>query len=195
MTGKPRRRAATLAVAALLLACLPAAAQTAGKLYVRPEGELYFPLDTYQGSPLYSSIGFGAGSALDFSLTSWLEPFVRGQYVSISYAGGSALQSTEGDLGLGLIARPTDRLSIRLDGMGGIAELNSSAGSGAAYAAGARLGLEYRISPPSPFRRTEATRPTSGPRRRYSRRSRRGSISATTCRRSEDSSPAYRWRT
>jgi len=31
--------------------------------------------------------------------------------------------------------------------MGGIAELNSSAGSGTAYAAGARLGLEYRISP------------------------------------------------
>ncbi len=141
-----RRRKASLVFAALL-ACLPAAAQTAGKLYVRPEAELYFPLDTYQGSPLYSSVGFGAGSALDFSLTPWLEPFVRGQYVSIPYAGGASLQSTEGDLGLGLVARPIDRLAFRLDGMGGVAELNSSAGSGAAYAAGARLGLEYRLSP------------------------------------------------
>jgi tetratricopeptide (TPR) repeat protein len=126
---------------------LPAAAQTAGKLYVRPEGELYFPLDTYQGSSLYSSVGYGAGSALEFSLTPWLEPFVRGQYVSIPYAGGAALQSAEGDLGLGLVARPTDRLSFRLDGMGGFAELVSSGGSGAAYAAGARLGVEYRMSP------------------------------------------------
>jgi hypothetical protein len=132
---------------------LPAAAQTVGKLYVRPQGELYYPLDSYADPltgakvPLYSSIGFGAGSALDLALTPWLRPFIRAQYISIPYAGGSALNAAEGDLGLGFILRPTDRLILRLDAMGGLAELFSSTGGGAAYAAGARIGLEYRLNP------------------------------------------------
>ncbi len=151
MTGL-RRRAAVY-VAAALLSWMPAVAQTAGVLYVRPQFDFYFPLDTYAdpltgvSKPLYSSMGFGVGSALDYSLTPWLAPFVRGQFVSIPYSGGDSLQATEGDLGLGFTLRPTDRLSLRLDAMGGLAQLNSSAESGAAYAAGGRLDLGYRLSP------------------------------------------------
>jgi hypothetical protein len=139
--------------AAIVLSCLPAAAQTAGRFYVRPQLDFYFPLDTYVNpttgatEKLYSGFGYGGGAALDFAATSWLVPFVRGEYVSIGYAGGSSLTSTEGDLGLGFVVHPTDRLSVRLDAMGGLAELSSSADSGAAYAVGARLGLAYRLSP------------------------------------------------
>ncbi len=92
-------------------------------------------------------MGYGGGLAADFALTPWLAPFIRVLYVSIPYSGGSNLQSTEGDVGLGLIVRPTDRLSLRLDGMGGLAQLTSTALSGPAYAAGGRLGIGYRLSP------------------------------------------------
>ena len=136
-----------------LLGCLFAAAQTAGSFFVRPLGEVFFPLDTYtdtltgESKPLYSSVGFGAGSALDVVAFPWLMPFVRAQYLYAPYPGGAALGAAEGDLGLGLVVRPTDRLSLRLDAMGGIAEIFLAEGGGMAIAAGARLGLEYRLSP------------------------------------------------
>jgi len=140
-------------VAALALVCLPAAAQTAGKLFVRPQADAYFPLDTYSDSltgdskQLYSTLGFGAGAAIDFAATSWLVPFARGMYIDAPYAGGGQLQGAEGDLGLGLVIRPLDRMTLRLDVMGGLAELfPSDRSAGAAYAAGGRLGLEYRLA-------------------------------------------------
>ncbi len=147
------RKLAALA-AVLLLACLPAVAQLAGKLYARPQAELLFPFDTYVNATsqaseaLYSTVSFGIGSTLDFAVLPWLLPFVRGQYVDAPYAsGGSALQAAEGDLGVGAIWRPTDRLSLRLDAMGGLAQLFAPSKSGPAYAAGARLGLGYRFAP------------------------------------------------
>lgn len=153
-----RRRGRSFARAAvavaLVLVCLPAAAQTAGKLFVRPQADAYFPLDTYEDSltgetkQLYSSVGFGAGAALDLSVTNWLVPFARGMYINAPYSGGGQLLGAEGDLGLGLVFRPLDRMSIRLDAMGGLAELfPSGEKSGTAYAAGGRLGLEYRLAP------------------------------------------------
>jgi tetratricopeptide (TPR) repeat protein len=156
-TGGPfaagiRRARAALAVA-LILVYLPAAAQTAGKLFVRPQADAYFPLDTYtdsltgESAKLYSSIGFGVGSALDFAATPWLVPFARAMYMNIPYAGGNSLGAAEGDLGLGFVMRPTDRLSLRLDAMGGLAELFSASSSGLSLAAGARLGIEYRLVP------------------------------------------------
>ena len=140
-------------LAVLILACVPAMAQSAGKFYVRPQSELFFPLDTYAdplsgtNKALYSTLGFGAGSALDFAALPWLFPFVRAQYLYAPYPGGSALSAAEGDIGVGFVLKPADRLSLRLDAMGGLAQIFAAAGSGAAYAAGARLGLEYRLAP------------------------------------------------
>ena len=142
-----RLRAAAYALV-FLMAGFSATAQGMGQLFVRPDAEFYFPLDSYQGSPLYSTFGMGGGSILDFTITPWLAPFVRGQYASIPYAaGGASLQSAEGDLGLGFTLTPADKLYLRLEGMGGLAQLFSTAGSGAAFSAGGRLGVEYRFAP------------------------------------------------
>ena len=85
-----RPRAAAFALVSVM-ACLSATAQGMGQLFVRPDAEFYFPLNSYQGSPLYSTFGMGGGSILDFTITPWLAPFVRGQYLSIPYAAGGRL--------------------------------------------------------------------------------------------------------
>ena len=147
----PLRPRTALAAVLLVLLALQAAAQ--GRLFVRPQGELLFPLDSYTNSlngekePLYSTLSLGAGSALDCAVLPWLRPFVRGEYVYAPYEGGAALGAAEGDLGLGLVLRPTDRLSLRIDAMGGLASLQVAGSNGSAYAAGARLGVEYRLAP------------------------------------------------
>ena len=151
---------------------------------------------SYQGSPLYSTFGMGGGSILDFTITPWLAPFVRGQYTSIPYAaGGASLQSAEGDLGLGFTLMPADKLYLRLEGMGGLAQLFSTAGSGAAFSAGGRLDVEYRFAPSWTISATGGYSTLSVPRLRSSRPSRPGSTSATTSPHWLGSSPVFRSRT
>jgi tetratricopeptide (TPR) repeat protein len=144
---------AALAALLLLLGALPAVSQTAGKLFVRPFAEALFPLDTYadpvtgDAKKLYSTFGLGFGAYLDYAAAGWLLPFVRGEYLSLPFAGGGKLAAGEGDLGFGLALRPSDRLGLRLDAMGGMASLAASDQSGGAYALGARLSLAYRLTP------------------------------------------------
>ena len=150
-----KARKGIVALLASLLACasLPAPAQSAGKLFVRPLFEAYSPLDTYtndvtgQTSKLYSSLGVSAGAALDYSLKEWLYPFLRVDYLNMPYSGGSSLSGSEAQLGLGLVYHPFDRVSIRLDAMGGMASLSTEKLSGSALSLGARTGLSYRLSP------------------------------------------------
>jgi|GEM_PF-564868 len=142
-----------LVVAALALSPAPQSAQTAGALLVRPLAEAYFPQDTYKNavtgvtSQLYSSLGFGGGAALDYTLKPWLVPFVRFDYFDIPYPGGDAMTGSEALLGIGLALRPLDRLGLRLDAMGGVASLSAVEENGSSFSYGSRLSLTYRLSP------------------------------------------------
>jgi hypothetical protein len=154
-----RARSATAAALALILAAfvtLPALAQGTGKLYVHPQGSAYFPLDTYTNSisgaseSLYSPVGYGGGIDFDYALTPFLQPFFRLGAASVPYSGsaGTALVGVDGKLGVGFVFRPVDRLALRLDAAGGLAEIYVAGKDvGMAFAASARLGLEYRVSP------------------------------------------------
>ena len=144
----------TAIVAVLALSTTVGSAQDGPAFHIRTLAELYFPLDTYKDSltgaskKLYGDLGYGSGASIEITATEWLRPFVRGMYVTIPYAGGSgSLAAGEGDVGIGLLVRPVDRLSLRLDAMGGLAELYFAGGGGTSFAAGARLGSGFRISP------------------------------------------------
>jgi tetratricopeptide (TPR) repeat protein len=150
---KALKGGAALLVALILSSASPAVAQTAGKLFVRPYADAYFPLDTYtndvtgETGKLYSTLGVTAGAALDYQMKNWLYPFIGVGFVNMPFAGGGTLTATEGMLGLGLVYRPMDRLSFRLDAMGGMASLSIEEQSGTGYTAGARLGIAYRLTP------------------------------------------------
>jgi hypothetical protein len=152
-------RRALLALS-LVIACLSAFSQSVGNLYVRPVGSLYIPLDKYTDPTtgvtgnLYNVVGGGGGAALDLDVTSWLVPFVQMGYTGLPYNGSSSmLQGLEGDLGLGFVLRPFDRLGLRLDAMGGMTDISyydsaaAKNASGLAFSARGMLGFEYRIIP------------------------------------------------
>jgi hypothetical protein len=69
---------------------MPAVAQIAGALFVRPEFDLYFPFTTYSApltgetKPLYSQMAFGGGFTLDWAVLSWLHPIAPAQPTSTS---------------------------------------------------------------------------------------------------------------
>lgn len=146
-----RRWLLTLALWGTALAGL--SAQTPDPFYLRPTGELLFPLDTYsdsltgQAKALYGAVGFSAGSSLDYRFSSWLIPYVRGGYGFVPYAGSGALQYAEGALGVGVKASLTDRLSAKLEAQAGLTELFLPKLNGTAYTAATRLSADYRIAP------------------------------------------------
>jgi hypothetical protein len=152
-------RRALLALA-LPFACLCAFSQSIGNLYVRPVGSLYIPLDKYTDPTtgatgnLYNVVGGGGGAALDWDAAGWLVPFLQFGYTALPYNGSSSmLQGGEGDLGLGFVVRPFDRLGLRLDVMGGMTDISyydpaaAKNGTGLAFSARSMFGLEYRVIP------------------------------------------------
>ena len=125
----PRRLGAGPLALALMLGTAPAVAQIAGTLFVRPEFALYFPLSTYtvpltgETKPLYSTVVAGGGiepRLYGLALARALRP---GGLRARRYTSSSALDSWEGDLGLGFQLRASDRIVLRLDAMGGIASI------------------------------------------------------------------------
>ncbi len=157
MTGNrmgARKVRLALGIASFLWLCAaPLQAQFDGQLFVRPIGEVLFPLDTYtdstsgQTKPLYSIIGLGGGSIVDFKLYPWFVPFVRAQYSQVSYSGGNSLQLAEADLGAGYVYELTDRFALRLDGLLGLSQIILPGLTGSGYSAGTRLSLDYRLTP------------------------------------------------
>jgi tetratricopeptide (TPR) repeat protein len=91
--------------------------------------------------------GYGIAAAFDVMPVSWFGFFAEGDYVSLGLDNVEGLTIYGGSLGAGLVWRPTDRVSVRGDLMGGVYSATRPGVDVSGISAGARLSGNYYLRP------------------------------------------------
>jgi tetratricopeptide (TPR) repeat protein len=91
--------------------------------------------------------GYGIAAAFDVMPAPWFGFFAEGDYLSLGLDNVDGLTIYGGNLGAGLVWRPTDRVSVRGDLMGGVYKATRTGVDVSGVSAGARLSGNYYLRP------------------------------------------------
>lgn len=102
----------------------------------------YFPLDASLMTP-----GPGVSAALDFLPKPFLDLFVEGEYLRPALYGTTGVDIFDGSVGVGVVWRPAERLSLRAEASAGAYSAKYGETTLSGLAAGCRVSAEYSITP------------------------------------------------